>query len=381
MPRVLFDATPFSRNQPTGAGRYVRNLLYEFARMDHEFSFEVFGFEKYPPVENLPEGDFKYLPLNKSRWLGPLAREYTRRRFVSKKCAKVSIDILQTNLDPVPPPGQGVVNVCMLYDVMKAGGDYPDAGVIGFRDKIRTGTRYSLAAKADHLLTISDYSKKTIVELLKIKEEKITTTHLAAESKYKPGPADTGVLGGLGINDSYILFVGQFGRQKNEGALVEAYLSARTGGDISNDVSLVMVGDKDDLPRDLKGKIGPGTGDKGIIITGTVAEKSLLTLYRGALCFVLPSLSEGFGLPALEAMSCGTPVIISDVSSLPEIVESAGLIVSPKDIPALSGAMVRMCGDKALRDDLSRKGLARAAEFSFEKTAQKTLALYRKLLS
>jgi glycosyltransferase involved in cell wall biosynthesis len=117
-----------------------------------------------------------------------------------------------------------------------------------------------------------------------------------------------------------------------------------------------------------------------IVETGYVADEELAALYRSALAFVYPSLYEGFGLPALEAMQCGTPVITSNVSSLPEVVGDAGVLVDPHDTDALSAAMRALHRDPARRDALRQHGLARAAQFSWERSAASTIAAYRAAL-
>jgi glycosyltransferase involved in cell wall biosynthesis len=118
-----------------------------------------------------------------------------------------------------------------------------------------------------------------------------------------------------------------------------------------------------------------------IVMTGYVAEDDLAPLYSGALAFVYPSLYEGFGLPPLEAMQCGTPVITSNTSSLPEVVGDAGIMVDPLDQDALCDALSRVHGSAALRRELSRRSLARARQFSWERCIDQTLAAYRTALS
>jgi glycosyltransferase involved in cell wall biosynthesis len=117
-----------------------------------------------------------------------------------------------------------------------------------------------------------------------------------------------------------------------------------------------------------------------VVLAGYVPDADLAALYSGARAFVYPSLYEGFGLPVLEAMQCGTPVITSDVSSLPEVVGNAGLLVPPTDADALATALLRLLTDDMLAADLSRQGLARAADFSWDRTAQLTVAAYRSML-
>ena len=116
-----------------------------------------------------------------------------------------------------------------------------------------------------------------------------------------------------------------------------------------------------------------------VVFLGPVPEEDLPALYSGATLFVFPSLYEGFGLPVLEAMACGAPVICSNTSSLPEVVEDAALMVNSLDTEELATAMSRVLADETLRQEMRQKGLAQAARFSWERTARETLAVYRQV--
>jgi glycosyltransferase involved in cell wall biosynthesis len=117
----------------------------------------------------------------------------------------------------------------------------------------------------------------------------------------------------------------------------------------------------------------------GVRFVGLVPDADLPHLYSGAACFVYPSLFEGFGLPLIEAMSCGTPVVSSDRTALPELVETAGLLVDPESVDALAGAMARMLGDPDLARELGRRGLERSRQYSWAETARRTLAIYHEV--
>src|SRR6185369_2609693 len=116
-----------------------------------------------------------------------------------------------------------------------------------------------------------------------------------------------------------------------------------------------------------------------VVLTGYVPETDLPALYSGALCFVYPSYFEGFGLPPLEAMKCGTPVIVGNKTSLPEVVGDAALAVDPFDVDAIAGAIKKVVNDSAMRRELSIKGQERASEFTWRETAKKTLAVYKEV--
>jgi len=378
---IFFDATPYSSIKPTGAGRYVTNILYHLSMIDKKNRYKVFGFEKDIPYQGKWGRNFTFDNISISSWMGPLAMEIARRRYVHKALQNSSNSILHCNLDPVPLTKANVKTVLMLYDVMRINPVFQAQWRPSLRDRARTWLRYSKAAKCHALLTISEYSKKQISEKLLIPPERITVTHLAAREDFSPGKGDWKLLKGLGIKKPFIIFVGEFGRQKNENNLIRAFLSAKNENELASDFSLVLVGNPNALPPDIS-KIVLGNGGKeDIIITGNVTDQQLVSLYREAMVFALPSFDEGFGLPTLEAMSCATPVIVGKAGSLPEIVGNSGRLVDPHSIEDIQKNMVELCQDKKKRDRLTQLGLKQVKNFSFNSAAKKTLDLYRELNS
>jgi glycosyltransferase involved in cell wall biosynthesis len=182
-----------------------------------------------------------------------------------------------------------------------------------------------------------------------------------------------------GIEGEYVLAVGSIQPRKNLARLVRAYSSLRGERGRSNLPQLVLVGKK----AWLYGETLRAVEDEGlagsVVLTGYVSEGDLPALYTGALCFAYPSYFEGFGLPPLEAMSCGTPVLTGNLTSLPEVVGDAGLMVDPFDTEALAHALARLIDDDALRADLRERGLRRARDFDWRDTARMTLQTYRRV--
>ena len=154
-----------------------------------------------------------------------------------------------------------------------------------------------------------------------------------------------------------------------------------TAADARQAAQLVIVGPPSWGASSVLAEVQAEARDGRVVFTGFVSNARLSHLYQDARCLVFPSLYEGFGLPALEAMAHGTPVITSVVSSLPEVVGDAGLLVEPTDTDAIGAALTRLLQDEPLRRTLSAKSRLRAAQFSWEATAKKTVALYRALLS
>ena len=179
----------------------------------------------------------------------------------------------------------------------------------------------------------------------------------------------------FGLGPEYLLFVGSLKAHKNLAVLLDAFATLRRDHE---QAQLVVVGKRDRKEQAIFDRVST---EPGVKYLGVRADDELAQLYRGAKALVLPSLWEGFGLTALEAMACGTPVISSDRASLPEVVGDAALLFNPEDTQRLAELMQLILTDREMHNSLSRKGLQRSKEFSWENTAHETLKLYEKALS
>jgi glycosyltransferase involved in cell wall biosynthesis len=228
---------------------------------------------------------------------------------------------------------------------------------------------------------MSHYAKKEIASELHIERTKISAVYESCDhARFHPLQVDRqalkqGLVTNYGLSTSYILSIASSHPHKNLEGLVRAYALLVKEHGVEH--QLVLVGHKrkayanileliDDL--DLQGRV---------LLTGFVPDADIPSLYSLADLFVFPSFYEGFGIPPLEAMACGTPVISSNVASLPEVVGDAACLVDPHDIPALANSMLRVLKDADLRSALVQRGLNRANQFSWEKTARETLAVYK----
>ncbi len=230
---------------------------------------------------------------------------------------------------------------------------------------------------ADCIIAISEATKKQIIDIFKAPADKIKVTYLGVSEKFRiiQNKAEIhSVLKQNNITQPYIFFVGTMDPRKNLVRLIQAFKEVKK---TKNGLKLVIVGKRGELfTSELKNLIA--TGD--IILPGYVGEEELVCLYNGASIFAFPSLYEGFGLPILEAMACGTPVITSNVYSMPEAAGDAALLVDPKNVAEITDAIIRLLDDQELRKKLIAAGLTRAKQFTWEKTARETLAIYQHVM-
>jgi glycosyltransferase involved in cell wall biosynthesis len=236
-----------------------------------------------------------------------------------------------------------------------------------------------IAERTAHIITISESTKRDIVERLGIAAHRITCIYPSVSRAYRPRALDEclSIRKKYGINTEYLVCVGNISRRKNVLRLLEAF--AQLPGSLLTTTTLVLAGRETYGEESVRDQIRSLSLGDTVVVTGYVPQEDLPTLVAGARAMVLVSLYEGFGFPVLEAMASGVPVITSNVSSLPEVAGDAALLVDPHDATAISSAIERIMTDETLREELRRKGLARASQFSWDEATAQTLALYRRV--
>lgn len=238
---------------------------------------------------------------------------------------------------------------------------------------------------ADSFIAISEHTKKDILKLLNIDPKKITVIYEAASEEYVPlnsledKEKIKNVKNKYKINQDYILHIGTLEPRKNLNFLVKAFAEVIKDNTIKH--NLVIAGKKGWYYEDLFKLVKDLELEGRVIFTGYIEDEDKKYLYNGATAFVFPSLYEGFGLPPLEAMSCGIPVISSNTSSMPEVIGNAGILLSPEERDKWSESIKTLLKDQKLQKDLSEKSLQQAKKFSWEKTARETLEVYEKVLN
>lgn len=228
--------------------------------------------------------------------------------------------------------------------------------------------------KAKHIFADSESTKNDLVSKLKINPDKISVVYLGVDQNiYNPKKT-------VFVNFNYILYVGSEQPRKNLSSLLKAFRIIKQNENFK-DLKLIKIGNpglETDRKTILK-LINELNLQNDVVFTGFVPEAELPKYYSNAACFVLPSLYEGFGLPLLEAMACGCPVVASNVTSIPEVAGDAGLLVNPLNVKEIANAIEQILSDDSLREKLIDNGLTQSNKFSWDKTASETAKVYESL--
>ncbi len=352
----------------TGASQYIHNLLLNLPYTDEENRYTVFLGERRfdaPPSLNLK---FSRLPTG-----SPLGRIFWEQAVQPFVLRREGIDLLHSLafVSPLVSPCPTVVTIYDLSFLL-----FPRSFQRLRRFYLGLFTRIS-AQKARRVIAVSENTRRDIVRLLEIPPEKVEVIHCGVGEIFRPLPE--GEVDNFrrrrGLPERFILFIGTLEPRKNVATLIEAYslLIARYPS-----LKLIIGGAKGWFCEGIFAEVDRLGLQGRVLFPGYIPQRELPFWYNAAELFVYPSLYEGFGLPPLEAMACGTPVIASDASSLPEVVGEAGMLVNPLDVEALAEAMGHVLSDEALRRGMSERGLKRARRFSWRKMAHETVQLYRR---
>lgn len=349
------------KTNQAGVGTYIFNLVRHLLKVDHENQYFLYS----------PEKSFSQkiiLDMYRSLWT---------QIFLPLAIKKDKIDLFHSPCYFMPVFLSGRLrSIVTVHDM--SSWIYPEKFNLKHRLVYSTLVPYSLK-KADRIIAVSNNTKTDVSRLFKIKEEKIDVIYEAAEEVFQPIKEENLAMeigAKYGIDGEYMLFVGTLEPRKNLFRLIRAFASLKKQEKIYE--KLVIAGKPGWLYKDIFNLVKELKLEKEIIFTGHVVRKDLVSLYNVAKIFVYPSLYEGFGLPVLEAMACGTPVVTSNVSSLPEIAGDSAVLVNPYEIEELAGAMFSLLRNGKLRKKFSEKGLERAKLFSWDKTAIKTLEAYQR---
>jgi len=366
-------------HQQAGIGRYARGIVSGLAEQHSEHSFVLLvagrGAEASPPLQdNDPALGTSFrvrrLPLSERLW----TILWHRLRLPVPVDALIGpVDVFHSP-DYVLPPVRRARKVVTLHDLSFL--RYPEGAEPSLR-RYLSAVVPRCAGEADVVLADSENTRRDVVELLGLPSEKVEVVYPGVDQRFTV-TQDREVLEAVkelySLSYPFILSVGTLQPRKNLIVLLEAYAMLKERRDLPH--RLVIAGGKGWLYEGIFRRVEKLSLTKDVVFLGFVPDDHLPGLYSLADVLAFPSLYEGFGLPPLEAMACGTPVVTSDSSSLPEVVGEAGLMVPADDPAAVAEAMSQVLDDASLRADLIVRGLARAAEFSWEATGKKLLATY-----
>ncbi len=358
----------------SGVGNYVLNLLeglrwvaphQEFFLLGQSRNLEAIGW-------NLPTGLFHTTRLShESHPLGDLWEHF----ILPRTLARYQVDVFHGPATLMPLRSTGFARVVTIHDLVAFlfSETIPRKYALYMRWLIKQVVR-----EADRIISVSHNTKHDLMRVLGVDPAKINVVYEAAPPGYQPIRDQTKlawVRRRYNLEGPYLYHVGNIEPRKNLVRLVKAFLLMR--GRSGLDVRLVITGQKGWLTSMLFRELEGLDLGKEVVFTGYVPRTDLPLLMNAAEAFVFPSLYEGFGLPALEAMSCGIPVVTSNISSLPEIVGTAAVLVDPESVESIANGIERVLVDDELRQRLAREGLAQARRFSWERAARETLAVYR----
>jgi len=354
--------------QMAGIGRYTLQLVRALSRMGSDDRYTLFQSHraKEPIVED---------PRFSHRKLLTPAHHRFEQHLLPLEIHRVGLDVLHSP-DFIPPYRLNCAKVITIHDLNFL--LYPHFLT---RDSARYyGQIDEAVRRADAIIAVSEATKADTIRLLGVPESKISVIYEAAGPSFRPLDDPTvkhKVRERFGVHGDFVLFVSTIEPRKNVPTLLRAFRQLLD--DYRLDVQLVLAGQKGWLFDEVFDLVHDLNLDDDVCFLGRVTTDELLWLYNTARALVAPSIYEGFGLTPLEAMACGTPVVVADVSSLPEVVGDAGLKVDPYKPDEMAVAMWRLLTDSELHSSLRAKGLTRAACFSWERAAQETLALYHTL--
>jgi glycosyltransferase involved in cell wall biosynthesis len=371
---VGFDATSAVR-QTAGIGRYTRELLGALSNRDDDIRYRIFYCSGGDPQGGLPPLDERF----RLRSL-PVSDRITNavwqrlRLPIPVQAITGSFDIFHSP-DFTLPPTMGRPSIVTVHDLAFL--TVPQCAYPTLRDYLAEVVPRSVR-RASQIIAVSQRTAQDLVERLGTDPERIEVIHEGVSRWLRPSTSGdaAGELGhGLVGKGPYILSVGTLEPRKNYVRLVEAFAALRARG---LDHKLVIAGRKGWLYEPIFERVRELKLERKVLFVEP-GDPELLALYRTAAVFVYPSLYEGFGIPALEALACGIPVTCSSASSLPEIVGEAALLFDPEDVEAMAASIERLLSDEGLAQALRWAGPIRAGKFSWAEAAQKTERLYREV--
>lgn len=366
--RICIDTRGAKLYAGTGIGTYTARLMENIIAIDSNNRYRLFwpnsGYDALYGKKNVDVTLF-----------GEKNKKFWDEVYLPARLAKGNADVFHLPQNGLGlPKGKYCSYVVTVHDLIPY--TMPETCGKSYLDKFVEEMPY-IMERADRIITVSNYSKEDILRFFKIPAEKIHVTHLAADSGFKLMNKEKAwrfMREKYNYSGDYILYLGGFSPRKNVDGLIDAF--KKLYKQLPGHYDLMLLGASKDNHYELKKKVDALGLDERVIFAGYVPYEHLPYFYNCASVFVYPSLYEGFGLPPLEAMTCGTPTITTNVTSIPEIVEDGAITINPYDSNALADNIYKVLTDIDLREGLTRRALKRAYKFSWKKTALETIKVY-----
>lgn len=380
--KISFDAQLLMKGEKTGIAWCAENILQRMPQYQNDYDLNYFtlgyGEEQLYCVDKYHKLGYQ---INRCHWF----HDVLYRMIWSLIPVPYSMFFRKKSditvfFNYVVPPGVKGRRVTFVYDM--AYKSCPETVRKRTKDMLNIALKRS-CKRADKIITISEFSKREIIHYIGIREDKIVVMPCGVDfTKYHPNYTDDEVMAvtkKYGITDKYLLYLGTLEPRKNITRLIQAY--ARLKGTVSNLPKLVLAGRKGWMYDSIFEIVKELQLEEDVVFTGYIDPADSPVLMKGAMAFLFPSIYEGFGMPPLEAMACGTPVLVSNVSSLPEVVGDAAVLVDPLSIDSIQEGMASLLTKEDLRIELSRKGIERAQTFSWDKSVEIINKVFRECVS
>ena len=370
---IAINTLPLLDNQ-AGAERYTRNIINYLVRLNGDHQYHLILSRINQSLYRPNQGNFQQTVVDVNT-RHKLLRILSEQIYLPRLLKRQGVNLLFSPCN-IGPRFLSVPLVITLFDLHWL--RFPELFSPLRLAYLRRALTWS-ARKAEAVLTISENSKKDLINLLSVPEEKITVTYVGLDPLFREIPEKSELQElrrRYGLKDRFILSVGQLHKRKNIPGLLQAY--QRLAAHSPLNVQLVLAGGEGDGAAEVREAVRQIGRDR-VVFTGCLPDEDLLRFYHAAECLVYPSFYEGFGLPVLEAMACGCPVITSNSSSLPEVAGGAALLIDPHRIETITEALVSLLANPVLSQSLIQKGLEQARKFTWEAAARRTLEVFEKV--
>lgn len=354
-----------------GVGTYVRNLIRHLARLDRDTQYVLLCQREDRRLVQALGKNFRAV----SEWSGPYS--LTEQLMVPFDLARTRATLFHAPHYVLPPlaPCRSIVTI---HDCIHL--RFPQYLPNRLAHAYARAQLWAATRRASRILTVSESSKQDILQFCRVPEAKVTVIYNAIDERFSVEPTESEMVRvreRYQLPERFVMYAGNVKPHKNLERLIDAFVLLRRGG--LSDLGLLITGSEISRYTKLRRAVHRCNLHKHVRFLGYQPEETLAVLYRLADVFVFPSLCEGFGLPPLEAMASGTPVVASNVSSLPEVLGDAAVLIDPYNPESLADGMRRVIENEDLRASLCTRGFVRAQEFSWEQSVKRTRQIYEEV--